>query len=576
MVHYTYKDIGVDIDAWRKEQEEKAANDPPDEWGYTRAMVNEALGNNMEMHPTHELALLRYAWKPDGVRTIDDGRPWKPLKYYPTGNKSKWSAIEWKWNTWWSLWNDFVPAPWHGNPGNPFPTIEMRDRVALELPAILMPNIKKVFRTYRKQGGFKAKAHWTLMANETKDWRVKRNVHIAEAMGIGQRFDQAKLQQAWSEYIRVNGWDKAKVSLEFVSVTDAQMPGAQEAFVHVKEKETMDREQLLKMWVYLTPTKTYLAGLFQFGHFDGTSIFNFIKGLVHVYFGGEVYKNRSHGDAPLVTVDNDLCKKRFGFLFALWVAYKESIATALIKVVETMGSPGFSPALTAIPPQAARCRSYTPIETKAWLSGVKASKGRPFEWMVRSLGAAIKKKTSNFAGEQHAWFLIPISWQQRLYKPELPKRLVGDWLSIRTSYLDLTKLSIDEPGYMQTLHDELGSETKKISALSRHQILRDVVLDDKTFKPNMHRSFWFNNYGTRDIDERARDAEYFWGPTKVMPLGLIVNTITLNGRTSVTLQSSFMKKGDAELETVLDQLSSDIRCVSVGLAEDKSFGVPLD
>ena len=163
--------------------------------------------------------------------------------------------------------------------------------------------------------------------------------------------------------------------------------------------------------------------------------------------------------------------------------------------------------------------------------------------------------------ERYAFFMVPISGSSASTSPRRTRSSSATG-SIREQYLDLDELGVnkeDKPDYMQDIHRELLSEVKDVRGTARSQILRDFVFDsDEMFMPNKQRAFWFNNYGNREVHPDAGDdVEYFWGPPKQLPMGLIVNTVTLNGRTSITLQSSF--NDEAKLTQIVETLTRDIK-----------------
>ena len=150
------------------------------------------------------------------------------------------------------------------------------------------------------------------------------------------------------------------MTLTVVPKSDAELPSAEAAFVHVKDNESMPKSEVIKVWAYLTPTKTYLAGRYQFGHFDGTSIFNFVKGLVHVYFGGEPYKNVQGGAMlpakaePIVTLDERWRRKSSA-------CSPRSSRLGIHRRRLHEGHPSkLPPPLRGLPPQHARCAPSTP------------------------------------------------------------------------------------------------------------------------------------------------------------------------------------------------------------------------
>ena len=319
----------------------------------------------------HNIAIRRYKWKPP---PRDPNKPWKPLPYYPTGNLNKWHYLERQWKR--AAWKNFPDK---------FPTIEMRDRVAECLKPILVPNLKKAMKVFKEQGGFKKLAANTLMTNAMRDRRLRYDIHIANSMGFTGKWDAAKLLKAWDAYISFNGWDPAQVTLRVQEKTDAELPSCEAAFVHVKDNEAMPKSEVIKVWAYLTPTRTYLAGRYQFGHFDGTSIFNFVKGLVHVYFGGAPYKNVQGGAKlpakadPIVTLDDHVATQKFGLLAALFAGFKESVVAAFMKA----NAAKLPPPLRGLPPQHARCASFDKATTATWVKNPKSQRAAPFEWMVR-------------------------------------------------------------------------------------------------------------------------------------------------------------------------------------------------
>lgn len=437
--------------------------------------------------------------------------------------------------------------------------VDVRDEVSEALKTTLKARLGGALKAYREQGGLSGAARYGLNPPFLQNFLVqKMRMHIANAMGFATPWDAARLQSSWEAYTEANGWSSSSVALEVVHLpTDEELPSTAAAFVKVKDELTLATDRLLHVWCFITPTRTYLAGRFQFGQLDGTSIFNFLKGLVETYFTSIPPQTRStSGATDAIEFDAQVGKQKFGLLHALLTAYEEALTNAYFQATGTPMK--WSDAKNE---QVVACVTFDSGTSAGWRGsfsqGSKGDSAPPrsaFGWMLASVAGAIKRQLPSMP---FLYMVTPVSWQRRIYRPLKEARLVGHWLSSRTSWLDLEKLAAAPVAYTEAYHAVLAKEASEVSGACRRQIARNFLFGDSTLNTQLHRAFWLNNYGRRDVHPDAGEVEYFWGPNAVCPYLLLMNTVTLNGRTCTTFESQQLTQ--ATLDVICEEYAREYR-----------------
>jgi hypothetical protein len=206
------------------------------------------------------------------------------------------------------------------------------------LTKVLWKNMSTVFRVYLKQGGVAALVQHKMQPDATAAFMNNVGAHICAVLNVQGTWDVGVLQHAFEDYLKVNHFDAALVKLEVEEVHRSPMhihcltlpapsgalarptrcPSTRHTswwshsppWTQIGEEVTAHdcflrllamaddpttrpaKDSPAAVYVFRKEGRTFVCGTFKFALFDGTSIFNFLKGLCEAYFTGKVPHNR--------------------------------------------------------------------------------------------------------------------------------------------------------------------------------------------------------------------------------------------------------------------------------------------
>lgn len=418
------------------------------------------------------------------------------------------------------------------------------------LAKVLWKNMSTVFRVYLKQGGVAALVQHTMQPDATAAFMNNVGAHICAVLNVQSKWDVGVLEQAFADYLKVNHFDAALVKLEVEEIGEEVT--AHDCFLRLlamadDPTTRPGKDSPATVYVFRKEGRTFVGGTFKFALFDGTSIFNFLKGLCEAYFTGKAPHNRPLPDDPKLALSvSSEATSRFGLLFAVYVGICEAFITARDIAIHGMFKP--------VPPekQFVDTVHVDADTTSRWISRLRTSAQKPFEWLLRVMCYEL----SHLSPLRHVYLSVPISWQQRLYLPKVARDVVGHWMMERRSWQSPRELSATAGS--ANFYNTLKEEVANLSGLSRYAFVQKHLFGDSTYLTHHKKFVWFNQYGLREVHPKAgSDVQYFWGPNNMMLTSaqtFLMNVICVNGTTSVTCMSSTLENNELAVRQVLARL----------------------
>lgn len=416
------------------------------------------------------------------------------------------------------------------------------------LPVGLALNLFAWAKAYTLDGGVHGIAFRKTLPTHNVGRKLLSRVKVLNAVELEQRaVDPAAFEATFWAYAEANGFTRDEVAFEARAIP----AGAVKQDVQ-RGLMGEDTDALIKLFLMHSPEHTVLCGLYDFGFLDGTSCLNFLQGLLAAYFDGDLPVNRPLAGTDLDLTLSESLRSKLGAGYALKVALVESWRFAAGFARWGLAREGYD---LLIPPEISVALETLDVDENAAM--VRALKDRaqpikPFEHFLTTSARVLAE-----AGlPEDVRLLTQISCQPRYYEPILPRNQVGYWLISRNSRQTLTELQTVAfcRDYYRTLLDELRDFTGGVRASFVRQAM--LSLGGTGNAANLREIFWFNNYGLRQMTPSAGPITYHWAPNYKMSPGALVNLVTLNGRTCITLSSSVI--GQQALEEAARTLKQQL------------------
>ena len=410
--------------------------------------------------------------------------------------------------------------------------------LACLLPIGLLLNLFAWARTYAVDGGVYRTAFRKTLPTNSAYRKLSSIVKVLNAVELEERtLNPARFEEVFWGYCDKNGFARDEMGFE------ARAIAVDRSKVSVyRELTAEDPPFQVKITLMHSPRHAVICGLYDFGYMDGTSCLNFIQALLADYFDEAHTENRPReGGAVDITLAESV-RPRLGAAYALGVALRESWNFAV-----GWARWGFSrEAYDAFFPPEISVAIET-IDAEDHSAMVQALSSRPEPIKPFEHFMATSARVAQAAGlPEKVLLLTQISCQARYYEPPLPRNLVGYWLIGRSTWHTLSEMQT--VAFARAYYTSLKTELAELSGEVRNSLVRQAMLNvgGTGLASNLRQVLWFNNYGLREMTPSAGRLSYHWAPNYKLCTGILVNIVTINGRTCITLSSSVLPQAGVE------------------------------
>ena len=396
-------------------------------------------------------------------------------------------------------------------------------------------------------------------------------VSVQNCIEIQQKLDGDKAKKCFSKYAQRNHYIEGKhVILEVFDIDDT----VTKAQIYRKWKHGMRRPASHHhTWLLISPSRTFICGCTDFGIYDGTSSFNWLKGFVQTYYDGEdkaplVRPKKGNKeldlklDASTVLPDGTTMGARLGCCTGLKVVFKTSFRSAILMGRNILSreildfflqSPKAYSAIATIAPE---------LNTKM-TNKIQTDGNKMFAHFLQAGGRACNElATTNKV--LNPLLATQVSTQTRYYKPLIKERnVVGNWLIPLGGQYNLKQLG--NRAWCETYYKDLIKDIKNFDNKVAEAFINQTVFGffGAGAWTNPRKIFWYNNYGLRSMHPDAGDLTYHWGPNYTASCYCFVNIVTVNGSTCITISSAKMNQHE------VNQIAQNVRTILLeGITDD--------
>jgi len=306
-------------------------------------------------------------------------------------------------------------------------------------------------------------------------------------------------------------------------------------------------------WILVAPSRTFICGCTDFGIYDGTSAFNFLKGFVATYYDGDdkaplVRPRRGNKELDLkldpttVLPDGSTMGSRLGCCVGLKLAFKTSFRTAIflgrnILARELLDlflqAPTVANAIATIEPE---------LNAKMTKKVIETDGNKMFAHFMQAGARATTEALPKSRRVDRPLLATQVSTQTRYYKPLRQERdVVGNWLIPLGGQYSLEK-ELGSRDFCEEYYKNMITDIKLFDAKVSESFINQTVFGffGASAWTNLRKVFWYNNYGLRSMHPDAGDLTYHWGPNYTGSCFVFVNIVTVNGSTCATISSAHM------------------------------------
>lgn len=422
------------------------------------------------------------------------------------------------------------------------------------LPIGLLLNLFSWARTYSVGGGVYGAAFRKTLPAHTAYRQISSIVKVLNAVELEERtLDPARFEEVFWAYCDKNGFARDEMGFE------ARAIAVDRSKLSVyRELTAEDPPFRVKVTLMHSPEHAVICGLYDFGYMDGTSCLNFIQALLAEYFDEAHVENRPRdGGAVDITLAKSV-RPKLGAGYALGVALRESWNFAV-----GWARWGFSREAydLFIPPEISVAIETIDAGDHSAMVQALSSQPEPLKPFEHFMAASAR--VAQAAGlPENVRLLTQISCQTRYYEPILPRNLVGYWLVGRSTRHTLSEMKT--VAFARAYYTKLKEELADLSGEVRTSLVRQAMLSlgGTGAASNLRQVFWFNNYGLREMTTSAGRLSYHWAPNYKLCTAILVNIVTVNGRTCITLSSSVLPQARVE------QAAADLKRLLLEPARD--------
>lgn len=406
------------------------------------------------------------------------------------------------------------------------------------LPVGLLLNLFAWAKAYTVGGGVHGMALRKTLPTHNAYRRLSSIVKVLNAVELEERtLDPARFEEIFWAYCDRNGFARGEVSFEARAIE----AGRSKLSVY-RELTAEDPPFRVTLTLMHSPRHAVICGLYDFGYMDGTSCLNFIQALLADYFDEADVENRPReGGAVDITLTESV-RPRLGAGYALGVALRESWNFAVGWARWAFSREAYD---VIMPPEISVAIETIDAEDHAAMVEDLSSRPapmKPFEHFMTT-----SARVAQAAGlKERVRLLTQISCQPRYYEPIVPRNVVGYWLIGRSTSHTLSEMKTVAfcREYYRSVKEELADFSGEVRASLARQVM--LGLGGTGAAANLRQVFWFNNYGLREMTPSAGRLSYHWAPNYKLCTGILVNIVTINGRTCITLSSSVLPQASIE------------------------------
>jgi len=412
-------------------------------------------------------------------------------------------------------------------------------------PIVLTINLATWAVTYSCCGGAIGVAKRTTQPRQNFLMRwILSLIAVFNVVEIPKPWDKAKAEEAFEKFRVRNGFSRGQAQIVTHSIDDSVR---KPEVVHKYHRADCYPASLHHVWVLCGPNRTFVCSTSNFAEYDGTSCFNLVRGFVQTYYEGKAplvraVKGNPELDLTLNAEDANL-RQKLGACLALKVAFKTSFLFA-VRYGRMLLTREIFDMLGCASPTVCTVIETIDLETNSRMTAALKKRGQKvFPWIMRCSALALQKSEPRV---ERPILLTQVSCQSRYYTPKVPRTVCGNWLIGLGARPTLHELSDD--GWATKYYRRLIQHITSFSGEAAWNFINQAVYGflGTAFWANPRAIYWFNNYGLRDMHPDAGAVTYHWGPNYTVATYCLVNVVTVDGRTCITLLSSVVPQGELQ------------------------------
>ena len=414
-------------------------------------------------------------------------------------------------------------------------------------PFALICNLCSFLYTIVFKGGVRRNALRSTQPRENVLIRwILSLLDIFNVTEIPKPWDEQKATEAFELFGVRNGFTKDEVKLNVLSIPDSV---TKREVVHKYHKADRYPASLHRVWVLCAPSKTFICSATNFAEFDGTSCFNLVKALVSTYYDGEapLVRSQAGGDLDLQLSEDSELGANLN-MKALVICFSSALQFAICYGRYLLSREVFDMLACASPTV---CTAIEWFDFEANEEMMVKLKKRGHKMFPHIMSSSAKTLNQCEPKVSKLILLTQVSCQSRYYKPTVPRNVCGNWLIGIGEKSSLDKL--EDPHWCKVYYEKVMKDIKTFSSTAAFTFIAQTVYGFFSTGgwANPRIIYWFNNYGLRDMHKDAGGVTYHWGPNYGAATYCVVNVITVDGRTCITLLSSVIPQGELERAAAL-------------------------
>lgn len=369
-------------------------------------------------------------------------------------------------------------------------------------------------------------------------------IDVFNVTEIHKPWDAAKATKAFQQFRTRNNFSTQQVHFEVHEIPDTV--GKREV-VHKYHKAEAYPATLHRVWVLCAPSKTYICSATNFAEFDGTSAFNLVKAFVDTYYDGTSPLVRPRPNDPeldLKLMDDPEFLNKLNWGRALMVCFVEAYKFAVCYGRYLLSREVFD-MLACAPPEVCTAIEWIDCEMNDKMTKqIQQRSQKMFPLLMSTSARALNQCSPKVT---NPILLTQVSCQSRYYKPAIAERnLCGNWLVGLGAKPTLGELQ--DPRWCNQYYKKIRNDIESFSGDAAYSFIAQTMLgfNSTAHFANPRHVYWFNNYGRRSMHKDAGGVTYHWGPNYGVAVYCLVNVLTVDGRTCITLLSSVIPQGELQ------------------------------
>lgn len=367
-------------------------------------------------------------------------------------------------------------------------------------------------------------------------------IDVINCVEIPKKWDKTKAASCFEAFRLRNKFSDKEVKFEMLDIDESVTKA--EVF-HKWHQGDRHPAKLHRVIVLFGPAKTFIVTLTDFAEYDGTSCFNLVKGFVQTYYDGadkaplvRVMENNPELDLQLT----DDLKDKLTAGLAFKCCFIQAFNYALMYGRWLLSREIFDLLGCASPTVVAAIETLD-LEVNAEVAAAVKKKGmKMFPHIMSTSSKTLSQLKTKI---DKPILLTQVSTQARYYKPKVERNVCGNWLVGLGCKASLdTELS--DPSWCAKYYSNLINHIESFSGEVAKSFTSQALFGfmGTAFWANPRIIYWFNNYGIRDMHKDAGGVTYHWGPNYTVATYCLINVVSCDGRTCITLLSSVIPQGE--------------------------------